>query len=122
MITRYQVKLKRREVYYVNKLKNTYWKYGKCLLNKRRKYKLNNVNFYVNDRCNGNIYKNIYNYVGEYTCPQTRSMTQYMQREQFMKYQKNQYKTFYAKRRTRSMTKYLKKFHKKNFRHSDKSL
>lgn len=122
MLTRYKKNTNNKLKYQKNKNYHQYWFNGKKFENIGVKYHIKEANFYLKDRCDGFVFKNIYTYVGSYTGPQTRSMTKFIKRRNYMLRKKLKYLELLKCRRTRSMTNYLKYYHYKNFGYYDKSL
>ncbi|VVU94594.1 hypothetical protein CPAV1605_319 [seawater metagenome] len=122
MKTRLQKRNDRKLKYFYTRLKNQYWMDGKRYCNEGYRLKLRNVNFYLKDRCDGVIFHNYNDYIGNYTCPETRAMTEYKAREFKQKLKRNRYAILKEKPRTRSMTKLLLKFHRVNFGYNDNSI
>ena len=122
MLTRNQKKVKNQIIYQKNKRYHNYWFQGKKFTNLGVRYHINESNYYLKDRCDGYVYEK-YNYcVGKYTGPQTRSMTKYIFRRNYMNRKLNRYYQLLKLKRTRAMTEYLKYYHYKYFRFSDQSI
>ena len=122
MLTRTQKKVNNQVKYLKNKRYHNYWFTGKRYENSGVRYKLKEANYYLKDRCNGEIYKNFNTYIGEYTCPQTRGMSRFIDRRNYMNRKWNRYCSLLRLKRTRAMTNYLKYYHYKYFRYDDPGL
>jgi len=116
MQTRLQKKQKIQDRYYLNIEKYKYWIHGKNSYNNNywsKKIKFYNANYFINDRCNGVIFKNFNTYIGNYTTSQTRAMTAYKRKKYITKRLRRKYELSKELKRTRSMTKYLKRLERK---------
>ena len=122
MLTRNQKKVNNQIKYQKHKKYHQYWFQGKKFTNLGVRYPINESNYYLKDRCDGYVYEKYDYCVGKYTGPQTRAMTKYISRRNYMNRKLNRYYQLLKLKRTRAMTEYLKYYHYKYFRFSDQSI